>query len=252
MEMHLFNAAKPLRMERTYKAFFINLKIPVGLLTTESLDDKGLKHISLLFRNFKLNNRDTLSLCPSDPNRISRSSSSGSPGTLNDQNQIAKDQMDLLKGESASIMTSRGPSANTSPNNGSRKKARCCQMDYSLYDVEAGSIESFTNINHIHLCMFKNGTLELASEQSIDEPCVEIFLLLALKKIAVSDPSHRELLNEAVGKAIISKLQSAFHTPLQRILHTSALKLNGPLIFSAVSRSLASAHSIRRSVVYSH
>jgi hypothetical protein len=242
MEMHLFNAAKLMRMERLYKAFFINLKIPIHLLTTDKLDEKGLKHVSLLFRNFKLHNKDTLSLCQGEQSRsradqpISQKCSSVDFGLQNSM-------------ETASVSNSIAPSSTASPQPGSRE-SRCCQMDYSLYDVDGGMIDNFSSINRFTLHYYQNGDLDVVAEQGADSASIDIYFMLALKKITVAEQSHRETLSEAVVKAIISRLRTAFHGPLQKLIHTSALKLNGPLIFNAVSRSLASALSARKTGGY--
>jgi hypothetical protein len=245
MEMHLFNSAKSLRMERAYKAFFIDLKIPMHLLTTDKLDEKGAKHVGLLFRNFKLHNKDTLSLCPADPTRLRSSTCSPQNHAID----LADNQspFDLAKGESGSLSNSVAPSVVSSPQPGGREW-RCCQMDYSLYDVEAAVVDGFPSVNRFTLHYHANGDLDVAPQADPDAPAVDVFLMLALKKIAVVDPTHREALSDAVVKAIIARLRSAFHAPLQRILHTSALKLNGPLIFAAVNRSLSTAFSVRTSV----
>ena len=254
MEMHLFNAAKQLKMERSYKAFFIDLKLPVSLLTSEKLDDKSLKHISLLFRNFKLNNKDTLSLCPNLDSMRGVASTSDRPQNTWSSKLIRLQSVtqDSVAAETSKLSNSGAPSSRNLSPKGQQPPAKCCHMDYSLYDVEAAAVDSFANINRFTLYYYQNGDLDVNTENPGDAAFVDIYLLLALKKIVVADSSHREHLSEAVVKAIISKLRGAFHSPLQKILHSSALKLNGPIIYNAVNRSLAGAFSVTRSVVSTH
>lgn len=280
MEMHLFNAAKPLRMERSYKAFFIDLKIPVSTLTTERLDEKTIKHLSILFRNFKINSKSTLWLYPGTGDSTT---ATGQDSEISGQRRKADDhplrltraESDMMR-SSKSIVTEsnafsslasgspckhRGVQFNIEVNKAESKgktttesredekrEGKGCHMDYSLYEIDGSLIDFFQNINRFTLHYHSTGELDLMPELSIEEPCIDIYLMLSLKKIVISNTIHRDNLSEAVVKAVTSKLRTSFIGPMQRILHTSSIKLNGPIIYNTISRCLATANSIRECV----
>lgn len=258
MEMHLFNAAKPLRMEKTYKAFIIDLKIPISTLTTEKLDDKTIKHLSILFRNFKINSKSTLWLYPtaedvktsSKVNQNHEIPNTDHPVLTHMRSDTINSQITVVT-ESDKNSISNMPSPHIESNNvinNAKNDSRECHMDYSLYEIDGSLIDFFQNINRFTLYYHSSGELDLMPELAIEEPCIDIYLMLSLKRIVISDSIHRDNLSEAVVKAITSKLRSSFIGPMQRILHTSSIKLNGPIMYNTISRCLATANSIRECV----
>lgn len=262
MEMHLYNAAKSLKIDKSYKAFFIDLKIPVSTLSNEKLDEKMISHLSVLFRNFKINNKSTLWLSPTadlpvkstateinQESDIVEPSKSGLDGSTPDKSTMTKNfkaspaQQNTISQQVKLQLVSPPPS---------QEASKYCRMDYSLYEVEGSIVDFFQNINQFTLYFLSTGDLDIVAETSPEDPCIDIYLMLGLKKIVITDSGYKDIISEAVVKAITSKLRSAFSAPIQKILYSASLKLNGPLMYNTISRCLPQASSIFDCVVLSN
>jgi hypothetical protein len=247
METHLFNAARHFKMERSYKAFFVDVKVQVSLLCKDKLDDKALKHLTMMIRNFKIVLKSSLWMAPvedhppkpgdaSDPReQVNMDASRPVQESKDDRERQAASSKHTLHGTRLQMVAEPPPTAD---------RSNYCHMDYSLYDIEASDLDFFQNVSRFSLYFQSTGDLDVVAEPSASEASITLHLMLGLKKIVISDSRYRDNISEAVVKAITGKLRSAFAAPLQRILCSASGKLDGPLIHAIVLRCLPQAASI--------